>query len=427
MQKGLAIFASVFAATLAVPQLAEAADTTRKDVRDSRGALDISSVSHSYRDGLVTHTLRTFKPFAGRILKGGNSVVFAFDSNRDERVDRLVFALMVEGKLRGVVANARGKPIALAEVTRPNSRALALRFNGDFVGPQGSYSWLGMTMYTDKRACRKTCTDVAPNRGPIFSVLWKLQTISVSVVGSGVVHSSGVRPIECSQGTCTARYRAGWRLNLRASPAPGWVFGGWSGACTGTGECVVTLDSAKAVTATFLPQYSLSLALTGPGMVIVNPPNDFCTGPGTCSRTYLAGTTVTLTVSVGSNYVFDGWGGDCAGTDPVCTVTMTGNRSVVAHTRVKPTNLTVSVESAPGAGGRVWSSPVGIDCPGDCSETWSGDTIVTLYAAPAQGSVFAGWLSGTCHMMGTVPNCIVSLWPEGGAERTVGASFALST
>ena len=426
MRKLLILFVSLFAITLAVAQVAEA-DTTRKDARDSKGGLDIASVSHSYRDGMVTHTLRTFKPFSGRVLKGGNTVVFGFDSNGDAKVDRLAFALMVEGRLRAAVADARGKPLALATVSRASSRSIAVRFNGDLVGPRGSYTWLALTSYKDKKACKKTCTDVAPNRGVIGAQLWKLQTLSVSVVGSGVVHGSGVRPIECSQGTCTAQYRAGWRLRLAASPAPGWVFGGWSGACTGTAGCEVTLNAAKSVTATFLPQHSLSLALTGPGTVIVNPPNDFCTGPGTCSRTYLAGTTVTLTVLVGENYVFDGWGGDCAGTNPVCTITMTGNKSVVAHTRVKPTSLTVAVESAPGAAGRVWSSPHGIDCPGDCSETWSGDTIVTLYAAPAPGSVFAGWLPGTCHMMGTVPNCIVSLWPEGGAQRTVGASFALST
>jgi hypothetical protein len=29
------------------------------------------------------------------------------------------------------------------------------------------------------------------------------------------------------------------------------VFSGWSGACSGTGTCTVTMDATKAVTATF--------------------------------------------------------------------------------------------------------------------------------------------------------------------------------
>ena len=34
-------------------------------------------------------------------------------------------------------------------------------------------------------------------------------------------------------------------------PDAGNTFGGWSGACTGTGGCAVVLDAAKSVTATF--------------------------------------------------------------------------------------------------------------------------------------------------------------------------------
>ncbi len=39
-------------------------------------------------------------------------------------------------------------------------------------------------------------------------------------------------------------------MTLTAAPASGSTFGGWSGACTGTGNCTVTLDVDRSVTAT---------------------------------------------------------------------------------------------------------------------------------------------------------------------------------
>lgn len=159
--------------------------------------------------------------------------------------------------------------------------------------------------------------------------------------------------------------------------------------------------------------------------MLVNPPNARCTGSGPCVHRYLAGTTVTLTVETGMNYVFDGWGGDCAGTNPVCTLTMDRNRVVVAHSRVKPTTLNVVIEDAAGASGRVTSVPTGIDCPGDCTETWPGNVIPTLTATPNAGSVFVEWKPGTCQGMG--PVCMVSLWPNGTDTRTATASFGLAS
>ncbi|PIR95950.1 MAG: hypothetical protein COT92_03800 [Candidatus Doudnabacteria bacterium CG10_big_fil_rev_8_21_14_0_10_42_18] len=49
-------------------------------------------------------------------------------------------------------------------------------------------------------------------------------------------------------------------------------------------------------------------------------------------RTYCADTVVTLTANPDENSNFDGsWSGDCSGTNPVCQVTMDGDKSVNAH------------------------------------------------------------------------------------------------
>jgi DNA-binding beta-propeller fold protein YncE len=61
----------------------------------------------------------------------------------------------------------------------------------------------------------------------------------------------------------------------------------------------------------------------------------------------------------------------------------------------------------------------GISCPGTCSQTFPAGTGVTLTAAPASGSTFAGW-SGECA--GTSFTCTVTM----SQARTVTASFAAS-
>jgi Divergent InlB B-repeat domain len=56
--------------------------------------------------------------------------------------------------------------------------------------------------------------------------------------------------IDCGQ-ACTAGVRVDSQVTLNAAANTGSVFIGWAGACTGTGECVVTVDTAMDVTATF--------------------------------------------------------------------------------------------------------------------------------------------------------------------------------
>ena len=78
-----------------------------------------------------------------------------------------------------------------------------------------------------------------------------LHTLVVQRTGAGggeVRSADGV--LNCP-GACSQTAVRGSQVTLTATPTFGSVFKGWSGACTGTAGCVVTMDTAKSVTASF--------------------------------------------------------------------------------------------------------------------------------------------------------------------------------
>ncbi len=79
-------------------------------------------------------------------------------------------------------------------------------------------------------------------------------TVALAGSGTGTV-SSSPSGINCGQ-TCSANFTSGTVVQLSETPATGSKFTGWSGACSGTAACSVTLNAAATVTATF-DAYSL--------------------------------------------------------------------------------------------------------------------------------------------------------------------------
>jgi uncharacterized protein (DUF2141 family) len=156
-------------------------------------------------------------------------------------------------------------------------------------------------------------------------------TVSKNGTGSGTV-TSNPAGINCGS-TCSANFAQGSTVTLSATPASGSSFAGWSGACSGTGSCTVTMDAAKSVTATFnqAPASNFTLTVskngTGSGTVTSNPAGINC--GSTCSANFAQGSTVTLSATPASGSSFAGWSGACSGTGS-CTVTMDAAKSVTA-------------------------------------------------------------------------------------------------
>ena len=76
-----------------------------------------------------------------------------------------------------------------------------------------------------------------------------LLTVSADGSGTGTITSSP-SGISCP-GDCTEPYVSGTVVTLTATPALGSNFDGWSGSCSGQGDCMVSMSLAHAVTATF--------------------------------------------------------------------------------------------------------------------------------------------------------------------------------
>ncbi len=75
--------------------------------------------------------------------------------------------------------------------------------------------------------------------------------VTLNGPGAGVVTSTPAG-IDCGT-DCSERYPDNTVVTLTATQATGSLFAGWDGACTGTSSCVLTMDAARSVAATFVP------------------------------------------------------------------------------------------------------------------------------------------------------------------------------
>ncbi len=76
-------------------------------------------------------------------------------------------------------------------------------------------------------------------------------TVTRSGSGRGAVKSAP-EAIDCGE-RCSATFNLGTVVTLTATPESTSTFTGWSGACSGTGTCVVSMTQQRSVTATFSP------------------------------------------------------------------------------------------------------------------------------------------------------------------------------
>jgi hypothetical protein len=197
-----------------------------------------------------------------------------------------------------------------------------------------SYKYTGVyDPVTHEALCADTVCN-APQDGELGDFIGAQMTaanvgvpaVTVTKTGNGNVNSSD-KFISCGS-KCSASYNMNSSVTLVASPASGSVFTGWGGACSGTQlTCAVSVNDALNVTASFAPQFTLSIGRGGSGTV---------TGAGldcgkVCSAKFTQGSIVTLTATPAAGLKFTGWGGACSGTSQTCAVAINKDTQVQAN------------------------------------------------------------------------------------------------
>lgn len=236
------------------------------------------------------------------------------------------------------------------------------------------------------------------------------KALTVAVSGNGSVSGGG---ISCPS-TCAASESLNSAVTLTASPASGYTFTGWGGACSGTGSCTVTMSDDQSVTAGFAQAVTLTVSVSGSGNVSGGTGAIDCGGgANVCSAPFAANATVTLVATPQTGSSFAGWTGACGGTATTCTVALTASRSVSASF-TGGNALSVSA-TGPGTvtGG-------GISCGSrgaTCTASEIANATVVLTATPDAGASFSGW-GGACS--GSSVTCTVTM----SSAESVSASFS---
>ncbi len=240
-------------------------------------------------------------------------------------------------------------------------------------------------------------------------------TVNTSGSGSGSVTTTG---LTCTTPmmNCTKTVFEGESVTLTQNQgAQGGAsqsrFGGWSGACSGTGAtCALNnITSNLSVGASSILQYRLAVMITGSGSVTGN--GNSC-GSGTCNWYYDTGATASLTATASGGALFTGYGGDCAGSS--CSLSMSTSHAVSATFAVAR-HLTVEVTGS----GTVASDPAGISCGTDCEHDYLNDTDVTLTATPTAGWEVALWEGTGSACIAGMRMCITDMT----TARTVRVTF----
>jgi hypothetical protein len=170
-------------------------------------------------------------------------------------------------------------------------------------------------------------------------------TLTIRITGTGSGRITGraqTAAVNCTA-TCSIDFKIGTRVNVFQAPSSlNSRFGGWDRDC-GNGsddQCLFDLTTDTTVTVSYEHVWLLNIttAVTGGGDLTKCCGVVQAGGGGTClvsctEQPFSPGTSVTMTAVPQDSEVFDHWSGDCSGTQPSCTLTMTKDMNVRANFR----------------------------------------------------------------------------------------------
>ena len=303
-------------------------------------------------------------------------------------------------------------------------------------------SWTGCATSTGVGGVEGTC-EVTMSAAKEVKVAWsgtskeiisaKPLTFSKGATeGKGTVKAAGLAcEAECSSTTILYQgpvgAKAGKTVTLKGVPAFGSEFSGWSGCeSEPEGNCVVTMETAKSVSAEFALKPTATLTLnkggTGSGAVSSKPKAINCVATCTTQDASVpTGETIVLKAKASMGMTLSSWSGCKAETgvgtaEGTCTVSLSGASAVTASflgtTKAIANAQKLTLTKVGSGHGTVKAA--GLTCEVLCTSTvslYQGPTTkpgktVTLKATSASGSKTVVWSGCESEPEG---NCVVTM------------------
>jgi hypothetical protein len=297
----------------------------------------------SFADPQATSTTASFEapgPYALRIdasdgqLSAGDALVVEVQSDQPLlTVDDLFVAEGETAAFTVQLLAANGSDVSVAWSTA-DATATA---GADYVPGEGTLHFSGAT--SSRTVEVQLVEDESPEESETFSVrlasplgaqLAKPEGVAIVLDDDAPVASFALAVSVDGPGAVTldppgGAYPAGTAVTLRAEPAPGFAFLGWSGDLSGAANpATLAMDADRAVAAHFgtppVQTFALGVTAVGSGSVTLDPPGGV----------YESGTLVTLTAHPGPGAAFVGWSGALSGAANPAALVVDSDRSVVA-------------------------------------------------------------------------------------------------
>ncbi|CAK0780823.1 exported hypothetical protein [Gammaproteobacteria bacterium] len=334
---------------------------------------------------------RMYLNYDGHGATFGDTGVHAESTDQEQLA---IYAAEKGTKLTLMIVNktalALTSPVALAGF-RPAATAQVYRYSSAHLG--------GIVREADQAMTDSGFTGIFPPSSITLVIADEAtepatSALAVAKAGAGQGRvASSPNGIDCG-GQCSYAFPRGGSVTLTASPSPGSVFAGWSGSCTGTGTCAITIDASQSITATFtLNSYAITASPTAGGTATCAPnPVDH-------------GSSSTCTATPNIGYTFQEWSGDCTGTS--CTLSnVTAAKAITATFTLNTYAITTAV-SPTGAGT--------VTCTVNPVPHGGGSTCTAM---PATGYTFSAW-NGACPGASCVLSSVT-------AAKAVTATFTLN-
>lgn len=148
-----------------------------------------------------------------------------------------------------------GQAILLHEVDYGRAYVVDVDRNGN--PNDAGAAWIAGETFTDSLIGVSLRVDSVVPDGFAVTITrgWRLD---LAVTGDGTIHAER-GDVKCRDACNRVFPTRGTPVTLTAAPAAGRVFGGWTGACAGTGPCSITMDGPRAVGAGFEGKRVLAL------------------------------------------------------------------------------------------------------------------------------------------------------------------------